>query len=115
MDVPREVQDKLAQFQNLQNQLQLVVMQKQQLMLQGTDVENARKELEALAEGNVYRTVGPLLVQTSRDEGLKYLADEGESASAKIKVLEKQEKKMVERLNEMRGQLQSMLQPPKAG
>jgi chaperonin cofactor prefoldin len=33
MDIPKEVQDKLAQFQNLQNQLQMIVLQKQQLTL----------------------------------------------------------------------------------
>ncbi|MBD3388437.1 MAG: prefoldin subunit beta [Candidatus Altiarchaeales archaeon] len=115
MDVPKNVQDKLAQFQNLQNQVQLISMQKQQLMLQNTDIGNARKELEAFEKGKVYRLVGPILVETSKEDGLKNLSDESESADAKIKVLEKQEKKLVEKLNEMRGELQQMIQPPGSG
>ena len=115
MDIPQEVQDKLAQFQNMQNQMQVVTLQKQQLMLQNTDIDNARKALEGLVEGDVYRMVGPMLIQTSKDGGLKYLSDEKEMASAKLKVMEKQEKKLVEKLNDMRGELQSMLNPPKTG
>jgi len=115
MDVPKDVQDKLAQFQNLQNQLQVIAMQKQQLMLQGTDLGNARKELEALSDGKVYRMVGPLFLEVGKDDGLKYVVDESETAAAKVKVLEKQEKKLTEKLTKMRGEIQTMLQPPKAG
>ena len=115
MDVPKQVQDKLAQFQNLQNQLQMVSMQKQQLMLQNTDLDNAKKEMDGVGEEKVYRMVGPLLIETNKDDGLKYVADEHETADAKIKLLEKQEKKLTEKLNEMRSELQSMMQPPSAG
>ncbi len=109
------MQDKLAQFQNLQNQLQMIAVQKQQLMLQSTDLENARKELDKLQQGKVYRMVGPVMVETNKDDGLKYLGDEKDTASAKLKVLEKQEKKLAEKLNQMRSEIQGMLQPPTGG
>jgi prefoldin beta subunit len=115
MDIPKHLQDKLAQFQTLQNQLQMVSMQKQQLMLQTTDLENAKKELEKVSGGKVYKLVGPMLVETSKEAGLKYVGEEHESADTKIKLMEKQEKKMVEKLNEMRGDLQNAFSPPKAG
>ncbi|MFH1055957.1 MAG: prefoldin subunit beta [Candidatus Altiarchaeota archaeon] len=111
MDVPKQVQDKLAQFQNMQNQLHVVSMQKQQLMLQNTDLDNARKEVEPLKGEKIYRMVGPILIETTKEAGVKYLTDEKDLSEAKIKMLEKQEKKLVERLNEMRGELQNMLQP----
>ncbi|MFH0861526.1 MAG: prefoldin subunit beta [Candidatus Altiarchaeota archaeon] len=115
MDVPKQVQDKLAQFQTLQNQVQMLSMQKQQLMLQNTDLDNAKKELESLTQGKVYRMVGPILIETGKDAGMKYVTDEHDMADAKIKVLEKQEKKLVEKLNEMQAELRTMLSPPKPG
>jgi prefoldin beta subunit len=115
MEVPKHLQDKLAQYQTLQNQLQMMTMQKQQFMLANTDLENAKKELEAQKGGKVYRMVGPLLIETNKDDGLKYVTDEHDSADAKIKVLEKQEKKIVEKLNDMRTELQSAFAPPKGG
>ncbi|HHQ45331.1 MAG TPA: prefoldin subunit beta [Candidatus Altiarchaeales archaeon] len=117
MDVPKQVQDKLAQFQNLQNQLQMIAVQKQQLMLQGMDSENALKEMEGFGDGKIYRMVGSIILETKKDECVKKLSDDKESSQAKISVLEKQEKKMASKLNEMRVEIQAMLggreQPPK--
>ncbi|MBU0761538.1 MAG: prefoldin subunit beta [Candidatus Altiarchaeota archaeon] len=111
MDVPRQVQDKLAQFQNLQNQLQMVSIQRQQLTLGNTDISNAKKELDKVSDERVYRMVGPLLLETNKDEGLKYLEDESESATNKIKLLEGQERKLAEKLNQMRDELNAMIKP----
>jgi len=116
MEIPQQLQDKLAQFQNLQNQLQMVSVQRQQLQMQSADVSNAKKELEkAAADGKVYRLVGPMFIETNKAEGLEYLIDEDESAQTKIKVLEKQEKKLTEKLNDMRTELTSMMKPPVGG
>jgi prefoldin beta subunit len=112
MDVPKQVQDKLSQFQNIQNQIQMVSMQKQQLMMQTADLDNAKSEVEPLTQGKVYRLVGPILIETTKDAALKYVTDEHESADTKVKVLERQEKKLVDKMNEMRQELTSMLQPP---
>jgi prefoldin beta subunit len=109
MDIPKQLQDKLVQFQNIQNQLQLIAMQKQQLILQKTDIENSRKELEKTVEGKIYRMVGPLLIETKRDDSLKQLEEDSGVNATKIKVLEKQEKKLVEKFNELRSELQSMI------
>lgn len=112
MDVSKQVQDKLAQFQNIQNQIQMVSMQKQQLMLQSADLDNAKNEIEPAANGKIYRLVGPILIETTKEASLKYVTDEHDSAETKIKVLEKQEKKLLDKMNEMRSELTSMLQPP---
>ena len=115
MDVPQHIQDKLAQYQNLQNQIQMISIQKQQLMLAKTDLENAKKELETVAEGRIYRMVGPLLIETGKEACQKFVKEEQDTADAKINILEKQEKKIVEKMNDMRAELQSALAPPKAG
>ena len=112
--VPKQVQDKLMQFQNLQQQIQLISLQKQQMMLQNTEIENSKKELEAMKEGKVYRIVGPILIESSKDETVGKLGEDFELNKTRISVLEKQEKKMAEKMNEMRNELQSLLGPPKA-
>jgi prefoldin beta subunit len=109
MDIPKNVQDKLAQFQNIQNQLQMVSMQKQQLSLQRSDLQNAKDELANAEAARVYRLVGPILLETPKDEAEKFIEDESDSASNKVSILEKQEKKLVEKMNEMRSELQGML------
>ncbi|MBM3309261.1 MAG: prefoldin subunit beta [Candidatus Altiarchaeales archaeon] len=110
MDIPPQVQDKLAQFQTLQQQLQLLGLQKQQLLVQGNDVDNALTELGKISGGEkVYRAVGMLLIESSKGESEKMLKEEKELGDTRIKVLERQEKKLTERFEELRKELQAML------
>jgi len=116
--VPKQVQDKLAQYQNLQQQLQMISMQKQQMVLQNAEMENAQKELEGASKtGKVYRIVGPILVESTKDEMAKKLKDDYDLNKTRVDVLEKQEKKLAEKLNEMRTELQAMISggPSKGG
>lgn len=109
MDVPKQVQDKLAQFQNLQNQLQMIAAQKQQFMLRNADIEGANQELSKAEEGKIYRMAGSLFVETNKTDCEKNLAEEKEANESKIKVLESQEKKLAQKLNELKGELEGML------
>ena len=109
MDVPKNIQDKLAQFQNLQGQLQMITMQKQQLMVHDADVQEAQKELSSFKEGKIYMQQGSLILESSKPDCEKKLGEDHESSQAKLKMLEKQEKKVSEKLNGMRDELQSMM------
>lgn len=107
--IPKEAQDKIAQFQGLQNQLQMISMQRQQLILQSADVDNALTELENVTGEKIYEAVGPLLIETNKESSGKKLRDNKEMVSTRIKILEKQEQKISNRLNELKTELQSLL------
>lgn len=107
--IPKEVQDKLAQFQGLQNQLQMISLQKQQFMLQSAEVDNALAELEKTSEGKIYEAVGPLFIETNKEGSNKKLKDSKETVGARIKILEKQEQKINARLDELKTELQELL------
>jgi len=110
MDIPQQVQDKLAQFQTLQQQLQLLSLQKQQLLVQGNDVDNALDELGKITgKEKVYKAVGMLLIESNKTESEKILKEEKELGDTRIKVLERQEKKLTEKFDELRKELQAML------
>ncbi|MFC2154397.1 prefoldin subunit beta [Candidatus Altiarchaeota archaeon] len=112
MEIPKQVQDKLAQFQNLQNQLQVLAVQKQQLMLQSADTDNALGQLGEMKEGKVYRMSGPLLIETSKKDAEKKLGEEKEVLETRSKILDKQEKSLGDKLKEMGTELQAMLGQP---
>ncbi len=107
--IPKEVQDKLAQFQGLQNQLQMISLQKQQFMLQSAEIDNALAELEKTSEGKIYEAVGPLFIETNKEGSNKKLKDSKETVGARIKILEKQEQKINARLDELKTELQELL------
>jgi len=108
-EIPTQVQDKVMQFQSLQQQLQMVVAQKQQFILRAKDIDNAIEDLGGMKEGKVYKVSGPLMMETSIEKSKNDLAEEKETAEARIKILENQEKKMSEKLKELGTELQSIM------
>jgi len=78
--IPKQVQDKIAQFQTLQSQIQMLSLQKQQLMMQSMDTENALKALEEVTGEKIYQAVGPLLIETTKDASEKKLKKTKSSA-----------------------------------
>ena len=110
MDLPPQIQDKLAQFQTLQQQMQMITLQKQQLMVNSNDVDNALSELGKISgKDKVYQAAGMLLIESSKGESEKFLKEEKDLNETRVKVLEKQEKKISEKYEELRKELQTML------
>jgi len=125
-NIPKEVQDKLAQFQGIQQQLQLSSMQRQQIMAGQKGIEDALGELGHLKEGKVFKVAGPLIIESSKEASTKELGEAKDANEARLKVLEKQEKKLAEKYESLQHELQHMLggqggheqegeKPPKAG
>jgi len=114
-EIPKQAQDKVMQFQSLQSQLQLIVGQKQQLILRARDMENAMDELEKMKEGKIYKMAGPLMMETSLEKSKNEVAEDKETTEARIKILESQEKKLTEKLKELGAELQSMIQSQNTG
>ncbi len=120
MDIPKQLQDKLAQFQNVQNQLQMLSIQKQQLVVQSAEVENALIELGKPGKGKIYKAAGSILIETSKEDSEKFLGESKETVAARIGIFEKQEKKLAEKFGELKTEIESMIgqgagKPPNAG
>jgi prefoldin beta subunit len=110
MDIPPQVQDKLAQFQTLQQQMQMASIQKQQMMINGNEVDNALTELSKVSEKQkVYKSAGMLLIESSKGDCEKDLKEEKDLNETRVKVLEKQEKKLSEKYDELKKEIQGML------
>ena len=86
--IPKELQNKIAQFQTMQQQLQFVAVQKQQLVMDKAEAEEASKEL-ATAKGDVYKSVGPLLIKSDKASLETDLKEAVTSAENRISLLEK--------------------------
>jgi prefoldin beta subunit len=106
--IPNELQNKIAQFQTLQQQLQMVAMQKQQLQMDKSEAEEASKELDS-AKGDVYKSVGPLLIKTDKASLGKELKEKQSNADNRISLLEKQEQKLATKGQELQKDLQAGL------
>jgi len=111
-ELPPQIQNMVAQLQQLQQQLQAVVTQKTQLDLLIKETEEAIKEVEeSRDDASLFKAVGSVLVKVEKEKLLKELQEKKETYEIRVKTLERQEEKLKERITELQKKLQSMLSP----
>lgn len=106
--IPKEMQDKIAELQLLQQRLNLFANQKQVFQIQQIEVESALKELEK-AKSPVYKLVGEILIEKSPEDLKKELEEKKNDVDIRIKSLEKQEEKTKERALELQKEVTDKL------
>jgi prefoldin beta subunit len=110
MEMSEETQNKLMQYQQMQQQLQYLGVQRYQLEVQLKETEKALEAVAKLKEGTpIYRSVGSLLVKVEDTDGLrKELAEKKDSQELRVRTLERQEKQMRERHEELGASLEKV-------
>jgi prefoldin beta subunit len=99
----------IAQFQNYQQQLQNLLIQKESLKLQNIEIERALEELNRSKEKNAYKITGSIMVSKPVEELKKELGETKETLELKIKSLEKTEERMTSKLSEIQAKLKETL------
>lgn len=109
--LPPAIQNQLAQLQELQNQAQIVVQQRQQLELQVRELERTLEELARVEkDAPLYKSVGNLFVRASDREGIERdLTDQKETMTVRLESAKRQETRLRERLTALQTELQAAL------
>jgi prefoldin beta subunit len=110
-DMSPKIQNQLAQFQQLQQQLQAILGQKYQMEAQMKETERTVEELNKTADDvPIYKSVGSLLIKAKDKVAvLKEIEDDKESLGVRIKTLDRQEKYMRDRYQSLQDQLSKAL------
>ncbi|MDQ2685418.1 MAG: prefoldin subunit beta [Thermoproteota archaeon] len=115
-ELPPWLREQLARLQQLQQNLQAIMMQKQQVELEVSETERALEELKkTTADDTVYKLAGPLLVKSNRDNLLKELEEKKELSSTRTVVLGKQESRVKENLKEVENKINQMMHMAQSG
>jgi len=88
--VSKNVQEKIAQLQMIQQRMQVLASQKQAFQLQLVEVENALGEVSKSTKP-VYKMIGGVLIEKKVAEVKKELEDKKKMLDLRIKNFEKQE------------------------
>jgi prefoldin beta subunit len=110
-EISPQLQNKIAQFQQMQQQIQVLSSQKLQLEAQLRDTERAISELEKTSdEAPIYKSVGSLLVKAENKESIvKELNEKKETIDIRIKALDRQEKHLMEKYQSMQQELSAAI------
>lgn len=115
-DLPPWLKEQLARLQQLQQNLQAIVMQKQQVEIENVETERALEELKkTTSDDAVYKLAGPLLVKSNRDGLIKDLEEKKELSKTRVVVLGKQESRVKENLKEVESKINQMVQMSQSG
>jgi len=112
VELPAKVQNQILQYQQLQQQLQLIAQQRVQISSHLEELKGTLEELGKLKKGTpVYKVAGSILVKVQDLEGLKKEMDEQkETATVKVTSLERQEKQLKERFVNLQQEITKAMQ-----
>ena len=115
--IPPMLQEQLSKLQQTQQNLQMIIAQKQQLELEQLETEKALVELnKANDDDAVFKHAGTILIKSNKKDLIEELEEKKELAKTKASLLAKQEERLKTGLKEQETKIQEMIKkPPSTG
>jgi len=107
--IPKDIQEKLAELQMLQQRLQVFAQQKQQFQIQLVEVSNALEEVSKTKKP-VYKLLGEILVESSAADVKKELQEKKDEFDLRIKSIEKQEERSQKKAMDLQQEVAKVLE-----
>ena len=112
MKLTPEAQQLLMELQAYQQQMQTILMQKESLSLQQMDNDKALEELGKTTHDEVYKTVGPILIKSTKKDLTEELKERQETIDLRLKSMQKQETRIRDKLKETQDRLEDIFKVP---
>jgi prefoldin beta subunit len=110
-NISPKVQNQLSMLQQLQQQLQTILQQKAQYELAVREAKRAQEEIKDSADDAVmYMSVGTVMMQKKKEVVDAKLTDKVETLELRIKSLEKQEKMLQGKFEQLQSQIKTALE-----
>ncbi|NHJ04949.1 MAG: prefoldin subunit beta [Candidatus Heimdallarchaeota archaeon] len=105
-----QLEEKIKQYQNIQQKMGAVQQQIQQLKIDQIEIEKALKEIEEMPDDETcYRSIGRLMVKSSIKETKAKLADQKELSETRIKLSEKSYEKLKTQFEDLEENIKAAL------
>ena len=113
--MPPWLQEQIGKMQQSQQNLQSILMQKQQVEMENAESDRALEELKKAADGDqVFKYAGSILIKSDKKSLIDELEEKKELSKTKTTVLAKQEERLKISLQEQEQKIQEMLKNPNA-
>ncbi|MBS3052490.1 MAG: prefoldin subunit beta [Candidatus Aenigmarchaeota archaeon] len=107
--VTAEDRDVINQFQVLQQQLQEILIQKENVKLQKLEFEKALEELNKTGSKEAYKIAGPIMIKRNSDEIKKEMQEKLDDIEIRLKTLNSTEDKITNKLKEIEPKIKKMI------
>lgn len=110
-NISPKVQNQLAMLQQVQQQLQTILQQKAQFEMAVREAKRAQEEIADSPEDAVmYMSVGTIMMQKKKDVVNTKLGEKVETLELRIKSLEKQEKLLQGKFEQLQAQIKAAIE-----
>lgn len=114
--IPPWLQEQVGRLQQLQQNLQSIMGQKQHLEMEQLETERALETLKKANDNDaVFKNAGSILIKSTKVTLIAELEEKKELANTRITVLSKQETRVKENLKEAETKIKEMLRGPSDG
>ena len=114
--MPPWLQEQIAKMQQSQQNLQSILMQKQQVEMENVESDKALEELKNASDGDqVFKYAGSILIKSDKKSLIDELEEKKELSKTKSTVLAKQEERLKTSLQEQEKKIQDMLKNQSSG
>lgn len=111
--VPPWLQEQVSRLQQIQQNLQSIVLQKQHLESEQLETDRALEVLKKMNDNEaVYKTAGSILVKSTKPSMISELEEKKELSNTRLTVLSKQETRLKENLKEAETKIREMIKGP---
>ena len=111
--MPPWLQEQIGKMQQSQQNLQSILMQKQQVEMENAESDRALEELKKASDDDqVFKYAGTILIKSDKKSLIDELEEKKELSKTKSTVLAKQEERLKTRLQEQEQKIQEMLKNP---
>lgn len=109
-ELPPQIQNQLAQLQQIQQQAQAIMQQRGQVEMVLRETDRALEELKKAGEDEtVYKAAGELLIKAKKEDVVKELEEKKDSLDVRLKSLSRQEERIQSRFTQLQDQLKAAL------
>jgi len=113
--MPPWLQEQIGKMQQSQQNLQSILMQKQQVEMENVESDRALEELKKASDDDqVFKYAGSILIKSDKKSLIDELEEKKELSKTKSTVLAKQEERLKTSLQEQEQKIQEMLKNPNA-
>ncbi|MEM3374161.1 MAG: prefoldin subunit beta [Candidatus Woesearchaeota archaeon] len=95
----KETEEKINQLQNIEQNINTLIAQKQQFQSQNLEIENALSQIDKTER--VFRIIGNIMVESTKEEAKNDLNEKKEVIELRLKTIEKQEEKLRQKATEL--------------
>ena len=111
--MPPWLQEQITKMQQSQQNLQSILMQKQQVEMDNVESDRALEELKKASDNDqVYKYAGSILIKSDKNVLIDELEEKKELSKTQTTVLSKQEERLKTSLQEQEQKIQEMLKNP---